>query len=144
MPIITVTIDSRTYRMSCGKGEEAHLTALTEDFSERIAQMRTNFGEIGDMRLHVMAALTFADELADLRKRFTAMETEVAAARGVVEAATRSRDEAAARAAEGIGRAAGRIARLADALAAPPGTAVLPRHQEPEPAAAEPPAPEQG
>ena len=67
MPIITVTIDNKTYRMSCGKDEEAHLTALTQDFSERVAQMRTSFGEIGDMRLHVMAALTISDELSDLR-----------------------------------------------------------------------------
>ncbi|GJE38373.1 cell division protein ZapA [Methylobacterium persicinum] len=127
MPIITVTIDSKTYRMSCGKDEEAHLTALSADFSDRIAQMRTSFGEIGDMRLHVMAALTIADELADLRKRFAALEAEVAESRSVVAAAESARDEAAARAAEGIVSAAGRIARLADALAAPPGSASLAR-----------------
>lgn len=122
MPIITVTIDNKTYRMSCGKDEEAHLTALTADLSERVAQMRSSFGEIGDMRLHVMAALTISDELSDLRRRFAALEAEVAQARSIVEAAKRDRDEAAARAAEGIAGAAGRIARLADALNAPAGS----------------------
>lgn len=125
MPIITVTIDNRTYRMSCGTGEEAHLTALTEDLSERIGKMRESFGEIGDMRLHVMAALTISDELADLRKRMAAMEVEVASARSVVEAAHRTRDEAMTRTAEGIDRAATRIARLADAFTTRAGAAAL-------------------
>ncbi|GJD36663.1 cell division protein ZapA [Methylobacterium aerolatum] len=125
MPIITVTIDNRTYRMSCGQGEEAHLTALTDDLSERIGKMRESFGEIGDMRLHVMAALTISDELVDLRKRLAAMETEVASARSVVDAAYRARDEAAARTAEGIERAASRITRLADAFTSRSGAAAL-------------------
>lgn len=121
MPIITVTIDNKTYRMSCGKDEEERLTALSADLSDRVAQMRTSFGEIGDMRLHVMAALTISDELSDLRKRFAALEKEVAEARSVVAAVERARDEAAERAAEGIAAAAGRIGRLADALGAPGG-----------------------
>lgn len=123
MPIITVTIDSKTYRMSCGPGEEDHLTALTSDFSERVGKMRESFGEIGDMRLHVMAALTIADELSDLRKRFGALEAEVAQSRAVVETAKRERDEAAAKAAEGIASATQRVARLAEALNAPAGSA---------------------
>jgi len=130
MPIITVTIDNKTYRMSCGKDEEAHLTGLTQDFSERVARMRESFGEIGDMRLHVMAALTISDELSDLRKRFAALETEVAQSRSVVEAAERDRDEAATRAAEGIAAATGRLARLADALNAPLGSAPFGRSGE--------------
>lgn len=130
MPIITVTIDNKTYRMSCGKDEEAHLTALTQDLSERVTKMRESFGEIGDMRLHVMAALTISDELSDLRKRFDALETEVAQSRSVIEAAARERDEAAARAAEGIAAATSRIARLADALNAPIGSAPFGRGGE--------------
>ncbi|MCJ2012371.1 cell division protein ZapA [Methylobacterium sp. J-076] len=135
MPIITVTIDSKTYRMACGKDEEAHLTALTADLSERVGRMRESFGEIGDMRLQVMAALTISDELSDLRKRFAALEAEVAQSRSVVAAAERARDEAAARAAEGISGAANRIARLADALNAPAGTAA---GRRPEGGAGEP------
>jgi cell division protein ZapA len=40
--------------------------------------MRTAFGEIGDMRLHVMAAITIADELAEARRRIEALEEEAA------------------------------------------------------------------
>ncbi|MBE7202877.1 MAG: cell division protein ZapA [Parafilimonas terrae] len=125
MPIITVTIDNRTYRMACGQGEEAHLTALTDDLSTRIGKMRESFGEIGDMRLHVMAALTISDELVDLRKRLAAMEEEVASARSIVEGAERAKNEVAARTAEGINQAATRISRLADAFTTRSGAAAL-------------------
>lgn len=116
MPQINVTIDGRNYRMACGEGEEAHLTELAASLDGRIAEMRKSFGEIGDMRLQVMAALTIADELAELRRRFAGLEVEVAALRNAAEAAERGRAEDAERAATGIGHAAERIGKLAEAL----------------------------
>jgi cell division protein ZapA len=43
--------------------------------------LRTNFGEIGDMRLTVMAALIIADELSEARRRILAKEQELATLR---------------------------------------------------------------
>ena len=117
MPQISVTIDGRTYRMVCGEGEEAHLTGLAETLDARVGEMRKNFGAIGDMRLQVMAAITIADETAELRGRVAGLEAEVAALRAAAGAAEGGRADDAARAADGIGRAAERIGRLADALA---------------------------
>ncbi|HEX5867867.1 MAG TPA: cell division protein ZapA, partial [Beijerinckiaceae bacterium] len=74
MPQVTVTIASRTYRMACGEGEEAHLEKLAALFDGKIEEMRGSFGEIGDMRLHVMAAITLEDEMHEMRKRMAAME----------------------------------------------------------------------
>ncbi|QGY01694.1 cell division protein ZapA [Methylobacterium mesophilicum SR1.6/6] len=119
MPQINVTIDGRSYRMACGEGEEAHLTGLAGTLDERIAEMRKSFGEIGDMRLQVMAALTIADELAELRGRLAALEADNAELRVAAEAAERGRTGDAERAASGIGRAAERIGKLAEALAGP-------------------------
>jgi len=116
LPQINVTIDGKLYRMACGAGEEEHLTGLAESLGTRIGEMRKSFGEIGDMRLQVMAALTIADELAELRARHAALEAETAELRKAAEAAERNRAEDAARAADGIGRAAERIGQLADAL----------------------------
>jgi cell division protein ZapA len=116
LPQINVTIDGKLYRMACGAGEEEHLTGLAESLGTRIGEMRKSFGEIGDMRLQVMAALTIADELAELRARHAALEAETAELRKAAEAAERNRAEDAARAAHGIGRAAERIGQLADAL----------------------------
>jgi cell division protein ZapA len=69
MPQVNVTINGRQFRMSCEDGEEAHVTQLAADLDTRIARLRTRFGEIGDTRLTVMAALTLADELAETKEK---------------------------------------------------------------------------
>ena len=81
MPHVNVTINNRQYRMACDEGQEQHLAQLAVDFDRRITQLRANFGEIGDMRLTVMAALIIADELSEARRRILAKEQELAAAR---------------------------------------------------------------
>ena len=60
MPQVNVTISGKAYRMACGEGEEPHLEALAQLYDGKIEEMRQAFGEIGDMRLHVMAALMVA------------------------------------------------------------------------------------
>jgi cell division protein ZapA len=78
MPQINVTINGRQFRMSCEEGEEAHLAELAADLDTRIARLRARFGEIGDTRLTVMAALTVADELAATKAKLQRMEPELA------------------------------------------------------------------
>ncbi|KAB1075034.1 cell division protein ZapA [Methylobacterium planeticum] len=117
MPQINVTIDGKNYRMACGDGEEAHLTELATGLDARISEMRRAFGEIGDMRLHVMAALTVSDELSELKRRMAALEAETAALRRQVEGAAAEQAEREGQIARGVTRAAERIERLSQALA---------------------------
>ena len=119
MPQVTVTIASRTYRMACGEGEEAHLEKLAALFDSKIEEMRGSFGEIGDMRLHVMAALTLADDLGEARRRIDTLEQEVAALRSVATAGDERTQAIEKRLAESVGKAAERIERLARKLSAP-------------------------
>ena len=77
MTEVNVTINARQYRMACENGQEQHLLALAEDLDQRIAQLRTSFGEIGDTRLTVMAALTLADELGEASKTIRRLEEEL-------------------------------------------------------------------
>ena len=79
MPQVSVTINGRSFRMACEDGEEAHLLRLAEDLDQRIGRLRTRFGEIGDTRLTVMAALTLADELAETKDKLQRLEPELAA-----------------------------------------------------------------
>ena len=79
MAHVSVTIDGRQYRMACEDGQETHLMGLAEDLDRRIEGLRTRFGEIGDTRLVVMAALTVADELAETGLRVKRLEQELAA-----------------------------------------------------------------
>ena len=123
MPQISVTIDGKSYRMACGEGEEAHLSALAADLGARVADMRKAFGEIGDMRLQVMAALTIADEVSELKRRLSTAEAEAERLRAEVADAREARADQSARHAEGVSRAAERIERMAKALAATAGPA---------------------
>jgi cell division protein ZapA len=79
MATVTVSINGRNYRMACDDGQEEHLTRLAKDLDGRITQLRNDFGEIGDMRLTVMAALTIADELREQRGQLRRIEDELAA-----------------------------------------------------------------
>ena len=81
MAQVSVSINGRQYRMACDDGQEEHLTRLAEELDQRIAQLRADFGEIGDMRLTVMAALIVADELSEARRRILAKEQELAVLR---------------------------------------------------------------
>lgn len=79
MSSVNVTINGRQFRMACGDGEEAHLRQLAKDLDDRITALRAQFGEIGDARLTVMAALMVADELSETLKKVRRLEEELAA-----------------------------------------------------------------
>jgi cell division protein ZapA len=67
MAQVSVTIDGRKYRLACSEGEEARLESLAGLIDDKIGEMRKAFGEIGDQRLVIMAALTIADSLTEAR-----------------------------------------------------------------------------
>ncbi len=83
MAQVSVTIDGRKYRLACSEGEEARLEQLAAMIDDKIGELRSAFGEIGDQRLVVMAALTIADSLAEARDAAAAerKRTEAAQAR---------------------------------------------------------------
>jgi cell division protein ZapA len=76
MAQVAVTIGGRTYRLACNEGEEEHLESLAREVDSKFDKIHKSFGEIGDQRLIVMAALTIADELAEARARIAALEAE--------------------------------------------------------------------
>ena len=83
MSHINVTINGRQYRMACEEGQEVRLLRLAETLESRIESLRGKFGEIGDARLTVMAALTVCDELMDCDNRIRGLEQEIDALRDV-------------------------------------------------------------
>jgi cell division protein ZapA len=116
MPQVTVTIAGRTYRMACAEGEEGHLEGLAASYNARIEEMRASFGEIGDLRLHVMAAIAQADELHETKRRVAALEAEVATLSSVNASRDERLERIEARLAEGVQMAAERIEELARSL----------------------------
>ena len=85
---INVTINGRQYRMACEEGQEVRLLKLAESLESRVEELRGKFGEIGDARLTVMAALTVCDELLDANQRMRTLEEELENLRSVRVAAT--------------------------------------------------------
>lgn len=116
MPQVTVTIAGKTYRMACGEGEEGHLEGLAASYDAQIEQMRAAFGEIGDLRLHVMAAIAQADELHETKRRVAALEAEVATLNSINASRDERLERIEARLAEGVQMAAERIEELARSL----------------------------
>lgn len=116
MAEVSVTINGRVYRMACDPGQEDHLSRLGRELDQRIAQMRDSFGEIGDTRLAVMAAIMVADELAEVKRRLRAADQEIRSLQDAREHAAQ-RAEAGERAiADAMEEAAEKIERIAQSL----------------------------
>jgi cell division protein ZapA len=79
MAQVNVVINGKQFRMACEDGQEDHLLRLAREFDERISGLRSKFGEVGDTRLTVMAALTLADELSEATQKLRQHEASIAA-----------------------------------------------------------------
>jgi len=79
MAQVNVTINGRQFRMACEDGQEGHLMKLAKELDDRIVELRGKFGEVGDTRLTIMAALTVADELSETAKKLRTLEQDIAA-----------------------------------------------------------------
>jgi cell division protein ZapA len=126
MPEVNVEIAGKKYRMTCEEGQEPHLLDLAAELNMRIDKFKGDFGEIGDARLTVMAAIAVVDELAEAERRNAALSVQVAelsAAGGALthEAETLERDFA-----ERLSEAAARVESIAaviDQTGSPPQSA---------------------
>jgi len=111
-----VTIAGRTYRMNCDEGEEPHIEQLAYQVDAKIAELRGAFGEIGDQRIVVMAALTLADELFAIKKKLGEKDEALASAREEAARFEIRRQEAADQAAVTLEAAAAQIEAATKAL----------------------------
>lgn len=106
MGTVSVEVNGRSYVVGCEDGQEAHVMALARQFDAQVGEVREQVGQVGELRLFLMAALLTADELADVRNRLAEAEASLV---------RYQRDETAAqaRAAEVLEAAAQRIEALA-------------------------------
>jgi cell division protein ZapA len=77
MPQISVTIDGKAYRMACEEGQENHLTELAARLDRYVGHLKSQFGEIGDLRITVMAGIMIMDELSEMTRKVSALEAEI-------------------------------------------------------------------
>jgi cell division protein ZapA len=116
MSQVSVTINGRQFRMACEDGQEGHLMNLARELENRIGGLRSKFGEIGDTRLTVMAAITVADELAEAGQRIKRLEEELAALQNAQVAISDRNKAAQATIAAALSKAAERVENITKAL----------------------------
>jgi cell division protein ZapA len=116
MSQVSVTINGRQFRMACEDGQEGHLMNLARELDDRITRLRSKFGEIGDTRLTVMAAITVADELTEAGQRIKRLEEELAALQNNQLAISDRNRAAQAAIAAALGKAAERVENITKAL----------------------------
>jgi cell division protein ZapA len=116
MSQVTVTINGRQFRMACEDGQESHLLRLAQDLDQRIERLRGTFGEIGDTRLTVMAALTVADELAEATGKLHHLEEDMASLQDARAASAERAEATQAAVAAALNSAAERIEQVTKVL----------------------------
>src|SRR5690242_7668129 len=79
MAQVNATIAGRQFRLACEDGQEEHLQILAKEIDQRIIDLRRKFGEIGDTRLTVMAALMLADQLEEANQKARRLDEEITA-----------------------------------------------------------------
>ena len=102
--------------MACEDGQEAHLENLARYFDNYVNHLKGSFGEIGDQRLAVMAAIMVTDELLEERKKKEALELDlktIRESRATVQRDKQAGDDELARS---IDEAASRIETICEKL----------------------------
>lgn len=129
MSQVTIIVGGRHYRLSCDEGEEPHLAGLGEKLDTMITELRDAFGEIGDQRLTVMAAILALDRLDEAEKKVVEADTSSASRETRNESIGRAK-QIEERFAGALEKAAARIEGLVSEIQAESGL----QANEPDPA----------
>jgi cell division protein ZapA len=74
-----ISLNGRTYSLSCGEGEDGRLRQLSEIVRGKLDGLVAEYGQVGDDRLLLLSALLIADDMLEARARVEALETLLAA-----------------------------------------------------------------
>ncbi len=110
---VIVSVNGRKYAVSCDPGQEKRLAALGEYLEARVSLLAEDVGQIGDLRLLLMASLLVSDELADSRERVKDLERRLILAEREAQNQADSAKGAAEQAAKAVSDAAERVETLA-------------------------------
>jgi len=109
---VAVSINGQSYQITCDDGQEEHLRSLARLVDSRVEELVSAIGQVGDMRLLVMASLLLADDVIETKEQADALrngKAETDQAAELVEA----------RIASGFEAVAARIEAMAERLEQP-------------------------
>ena len=117
MAKVSLNINGRKYALGCDDGEEERLMRLGQKLDDRVKNMANQFGQIGDLRLLVMAGITMLDELEEMNKSVDIeVDKRIGGLRKESAAAVRSAQLGETKASDSLLDAALRIEKLAERL----------------------------
>lgn len=80
---VAISINGQNYQITCDDGQEEHLRSLAQIVDSRVTELVSAVGQVGDMRLLVMASLLLADEVAETKDEAEALRAKAAEAEQV-------------------------------------------------------------
>ena len=113
---VVINVNNRAFTMECADGEEDHLSELAKLLDTQVKDIKAGVGEVGDIRLLVMAGLIIADQLSEALDRVETLSGEIDGAhksgREAVDQ-SKQRETAAAERVEAAAKRLEQISRLA-------------------------------
>ena len=97
---VAITINGNNYQISCDEGQEERLMRLGAYVDERTTELIKSVGDVGDVRLMVMASLMVTDKLFDALAETDKLRAE--SAKNKQEAAAAKSDEGLAQIVEAV------------------------------------------
>lgn len=67
MATVSVEVNGRPYSVGCADGQEERVRILAKQFDTQVRAVADDVGQVGDLRLFLMAALLLADQLHEAR-----------------------------------------------------------------------------
>ena len=115
MAKVTVSLNGRAFTIGCEDGQQAYLRELAGKVDAHVRELAEQVGQIGDLRLLLMAALIIADELEETKGEAKGLREQLTDQKGLTSPADARRRADRAKAAELIATAAARLEELATA-----------------------------
>ena len=78
MATVMIEVNGRQYSIGCEDGQEAHVAHLARQYDRQVREVSQAVGQVGELRLFLMAALLAADEAFDARHRLAEAQAEIA------------------------------------------------------------------
>ena len=74
---VSVTLNGRAFTIGCEDGQESYLRELARHLDTHVTDLSKQVGQIGDLRLLLMASLVVVDELKTAQNRLEALESHL-------------------------------------------------------------------
>lgn len=116
MSKVSVRLNGREFTIGCEEGQEAYLKSLADYLDQKVSGISGQVGQIGDLRLLLMASLVVVDELKDAERRADSLSAHLDRLRDEARGGDVARSDERVRLASAIADAAARLEGLAAAL----------------------------